>query len=129
RCRPRQDRTPGVVIRPYLELMRPANAVTALADVLAGWALAGAPGTRALPWLLGAIFCLYAAGVVLNDVFDRDVDSVERPERPIPSRRIGAAAAARFGAVLLAAGIALAGAAGQGSLAVAVLIAAMVLLY
>lgn len=28
---------------------------------------------------------LYAAGVVLNDYYDREIDAVERPERPIPS--------------------------------------------
>jgi 4-hydroxybenzoate polyprenyltransferase len=29
--------------------------------------------------------CLYLAGIVFNDVFDRKVDARERPTRPIPS--------------------------------------------
>ena len=73
-----------MTIRPYLELMRPANVATALADVLAGYAVAGLGNPRALPWLLLSTACLYAGGVVLNDFFDRDVDRLERPERPIP---------------------------------------------
>ena len=83
--------------RPYLELLRPANVVTALADVLAGFAIAGLGNRAALPWLLLATAALYAGGIVLNDVFDRDIDSSERPERPIPSGRVSVAAAAALG--------------------------------
>ena len=73
--------------RGYLELVRPANVATALADVLAGYAVAGL-GNPGLGWLLLSTACLYAGGVVLNDVFDRDLDRIERPERPIPSGRV-----------------------------------------
>ncbi len=93
------------MIRGYLDLLRPANVVTALADVLAGYAVAGLANHRALPWLLAATACLYAGGVVLNDVFDRDLDRAERPERPIPSGRVPVTRAASLGAGLLLAGI------------------------
>jgi 4-hydroxybenzoate polyprenyltransferase len=92
------------VLRAYLQLLRPANVVTALADVLAGFAVGGLQNRPALPWLLVATACLYAGGVVLNDFFDRHTDRVERPERPIPSGRVPAAAAAVLGAALLLAG-------------------------
>src|SRR5690349_14326443 len=74
-------------IWPYLQLMRPANVVTANADVLAGFAAASG-GWSKLPWLLAATCGLYAGGVVLNDVFDSALDQSERPERPIPSGRV-----------------------------------------
>src|SRR3954463_16812892 len=93
------------VSRGYVELIRPANVATALGDVLAGYTVAGLGNHAALPWLLLSTACLYAGGVVLNDFFDRDLDRIERPERPIPSRRVTAAAAGRLGAGLLAAGI------------------------
>lgn len=96
------------MLRACLELLRPANVVTALADVLAGLAVAGLPSRGLLIWLLPATACLYGGGVVLNDLFDRGLDRVERPERPIPSGRISAAAAAWFGGVLLAIGVGLA---------------------
>ena len=115
--------------RPYLVLLRPANVVTALADVLAGYAVAGVPVPVTLHWLLGAAACLYAGGVVLNDYFDRDLDGIERPERPIPSGQIPARRAAALGAALLGAGVALAAAVNSASLAVAAGIAALVLLY
>src|SRR5262245_15685966 len=92
-------------LRDYIELIRPANVVTAFADVLAGYALAGLQNPGTLPWLLPATASLYAGGIVLNDYFDRDLDRVERPERPIPSGRISGRSAAALGAVLLIAGV------------------------
>lgn len=84
--------------RAALELMRPANILTAFADILAGFAVAGGsllatgtadlPGTLTLLLLLVATFGLYGGGVVFNDYFDAALDAVERPERPIPSGRI-----------------------------------------
>lgn len=116
-------------MRPYLELLRPANVVTALADVLAGFAVAGLVNRAALPWLLVSTACLYAGGVVLNDVLDREVDRVERPERPIPSGRVPAGHAARFGAGLLLAGVAAAALATAAAALVAAAIAGAVLFY
>jgi 4-hydroxybenzoate polyprenyltransferase len=116
-------------LRAYLELLRPPNVVTAVADVLAGYAVAGRANIRALPWLLGATACLYAGGVVLNDFFDRGIDAVERPERPIPSGRVAAGVAGGLGAALLALGVIAAGKATAEALAIAVAIAAFVLLY
>jgi 4-hydroxybenzoate polyprenyltransferase len=115
--------------RGYLELLRPANVATALADVLAGYAVAGLGNHRALGWLLLATACLYAGGVVLNDVFDRDIDRIERPERPIPSRRVSVAAAALLGAGLLGLGVLAGALATPAAGVVAGLVAAAVLLY
>jgi len=117
------------MLRAYLQLLRPANVATALADVLAGFAIAGATNRSAWPWLLLATACLYAGGVVLNDVFDRDLDRRERPERPIPSGRVTAAGAAALGGGLLALGTLAAAGAGTAALLVALAIAACVLLY
>ena len=116
-------------MRGYLELLRPPNVVTAVADVLAGYAVAGRPNPRVLPWLIGATVCLYAGGVVLNDFFDRHLDARERPERPIPSGRVPASSAAAFGGALLVAGILAAFAATRTTAAVAAAIAGFVLLY
>lgn len=102
----------------HLVLMRPANIITAVADILLGFAASGAvqllraggsvalghPQLQALYWLVAATIGLYGGGVVLNDVFDADLDQVERPERPIPS-----GAASRLSASLLGAGLLLAG--------------------
>jgi 4-hydroxybenzoate polyprenyltransferase len=116
-------------LRSFLELLRPANVTTALADVLAGYAVAGVGNPTALPWLLVSTACLYGGGVVLNDIFDRDIDRIERPERPIPSGRVPTRSAAILGASLLGAGILSATQATGTAAIIAALIAAFVLLY
>lgn len=121
--------SPSNTTRAWLALLRPANVATALADVLAGTAVAAWLDLRGLPWLLLSTACLYAGGVVLNDVFDRELDRVERPERPIPSGRVRPSAAAALGAALLGAGILAASAVNRTALLVAGALAALVLLY
>lgn len=103
----------------YLRLMRPANIITAISDILAGIAIAIAvTGSRDMlqwqsVWLLViSTGGLYGGGVVLNDVFDAELDKKERPERPIPSGLIAKSAAAVFGIVLLLVGILAAAGAG-----------------
>jgi 4-hydroxybenzoate polyprenyltransferase len=97
-------------IRAYLELMRPANIVTAFADILAGFAVAGGVisfsgeatffSPEGLWWLLLSTFGLYGGGVVFNDVFDAELDAKERPERAIPSGRVSKFQASLLGTFL-----------------------------
>ncbi len=90
-------------VRPYLVLIRPANVVTSVADVLAGLAVASSVGDFSLKsglLLILATACLYAGGIVFNDYFDRHIDRVERPERPIPSGAVSPSSAAMFGITL-----------------------------
>jgi len=113
----------------YLELLRPANVMTALADGLAGFAASGLGNPHALPWLLSANCCLYAGGVTLNDFFDCELDLLERPERPIPSGRVSPAAAGSLGAALLVSGVLAASRAGKSACLIASAIGIAVLLY
>ena len=98
------------MVKALLSLTRPANLVTAVADVLAGIAIAGylvqySPAPAPVGWLALATVCLYGGGVVFNDVFDAELDAVERPERPIPSGVVSIRLAALLGAILLLIGI------------------------
>ena len=52
-------------------LLDPANVATALADVLAGFAIAGLGNRHSARLLCAGDRRLYAGGIVLNDVFDR----------------------------------------------------------
>ena len=116
-------------LRGYFELVRPPNVATALADVLAGYAIAGLGHPSRLAWLLVATAALYAGGIVFNDFFDRRLDAVERPERPIPSGRVAPQWAAVFGATLLLVGIGAASMATPAASAIALAIAMLALIY
>ncbi len=114
---------------PYLELTRPANLVTAAADVFAGYAVAGLPPPQVLPLLIISGVLLYAGGVVMNDVIDARRDRYSRPERPIPSGRARRRPAAAWGMSLLTVGVAAAFAVGMASGTIASLLALAALLY
>src|SRR5579864_6868436 len=93
----------------YLQLCRLPAVFSAMADIFAGYLLTHASPPTLAPaatfgLLLGASSCLYLAGMVLNDVFDREVDARERPGRPIPSGRVSLTVAIGLGFALLAAG-------------------------
>jgi len=114
-----------------LQLVRIPTVFTAMADIFLGFLLTRrslAPvDTFAL--LLAASVCIYWTGMILNDYFDRDVDSQERPGRPIPSGRIPAGSALKLGVMLNVAGLGLAACAGQLSLQIALLLTLCVWLY
>ena len=115
-----------------LRLIRPPNVFTAFADAVAGLLILRGLGI-AIPGHAFAIVlasgCLYLAGIVLNDVFDRDIDARERPRRPIPSGDVSLSFATALGASLMIAGIAIAFWVGSSAGCVALALAACILLY
>lgn len=126
----------------YLQLTRPANVITAIADIWAGFAIAGGwafmqsdleVGTQDfwtnLLWLSLSTIGLYAGGVAFNDIADAELDALERPERPIPSGRATKQKAITFASALLAFGIACAFQVNGTAGSLAILVAACALLY
>jgi 4-hydroxybenzoate polyprenyltransferase len=116
-----------------LRLMRPANIVTAVADILAGIGISGfflvdQADMSPVLWLVLANAGLYGGGVVMNDFFDANLDSLERPERPIPSGLIKRGEALTLGLCLLAGGVIFSFLASttSGAIALAIAIAAVV---
>ena len=114
-------------LQSYLELLRLPNVFTAVADVAMGfffvvvpdnqaaWALSNDGQQSLLPigiatvgLLAAASALLYSAGMVLNDVFDIELDREEQPDRPLPSGRIPLSSARWLGWQLLTLGILLA---------------------
>lgn len=126
----------------WLKLMRLPTVFTALSNVLCGFYIS--QNNRHLPtiivqpelWLLViASAGLYLGGMVLNDVFDAELDARERPERPIPSGQIRKRSAAVLGGLLLVIGVCSAWAAAavsetsMNAVIVAIVLAATVVLY
>jgi geranylgeranylglycerol-phosphate geranylgeranyltransferase len=91
-----------------LDLIRPVNCAMIGFAVVVG-ALVSKPATIVIPqlslgFLTGFFVCAYS--MVVNDIYDVEVDKVNRPERPIPSGRVTAHAATRISLVVLTAGMA-----------------------
>src|SRR5262245_23307306 len=101
---PRRGRS---AILPWLRLMRLPNVFTAIADVAMGYLFVQRELSNGsvLGCLVTASACLYTAGIVFNDVFDREIDTKERPFRPIPSGQISLSAASKLAVILLALGV------------------------
>ncbi len=95
----------------WLQLLRLPNVFTAAADVTMGFVVTQRgiepEQERDFGMLVAASCLLYLSGMVLNDVFDANVDAVERPGRPIPSGRISLRSATVVGWSMLTAGVAL----------------------
>ena len=99
---------PGAFVR----IMRPVNCVMIGFAVIVGAALAGV-NFSATSWLLflyGFLtgFFLTAGSMVVNDIVDRDLDTVNEPARPIPSGAVSVRQAQIFAGVLAFAGFAFA---------------------
>jgi 4-hydroxybenzoate polyprenyltransferase len=118
----------------FLRLVRPANIVTSVADVLAGIAISGYFLTEKQEFFAVFLLCistigLYGGGIVFNDVFDTELDKIERPERAIPSGAISKKEATLLGIILLGIGLSAAFAFSVRSGIIAFLILVFALVY
>lgn len=94
--------------RGALDIIRPVNCAMIGFAVIVG-AFVSRPTSvlavqLALGFLTGFFVCAYSMAV--NDVYDVEVDKVNRPERPIPSGRVSVKEGSRLAFVVLAVGMA-----------------------
>lgn len=75
------------------------------------------------------VFLITGAGNAINDYFDREIDAVNRPSRPIPSGRMAPGTARTWSFVLFALGCVLAAMLNGPCLAVAAISSAVLYLY
>ncbi|MES2791357.1 MAG: UbiA family prenyltransferase [Planctomycetota bacterium] len=119
---------------PYFQLCRLPAVFSAIADICCGFALTHLHPPTLQPYPIFALLVLascslYLAGMILNDVFDRQIDAQERPRRPIPSGRVSLQSAIRLAVILLIVGNIAAVCAGFTSSCVAVILTACILGY
>ena len=125
-----QPRVAGPV-RSWLQLVRLPAVFTALADICAGFACkrSSFEPVTIFAALLASSACLYLAGMIFNDVFDRRRDAIGRPGRPIPSGRIGVLPAVVVGLLLVAAGIGSAATVSRQALVISLALTACIFAY
>jgi 4-hydroxybenzoate polyprenyltransferase len=102
---PLRSNPPVTRILPFLKLLRLGTLFSPAADVVASAAVLGLPWDTDLVRAMLASVALYAAGMVWNDIADRRLDAVQRPERPLPRGDIGLVTAVLLGLALLALGL------------------------
>ncbi|WP_367237663.1 UbiA family prenyltransferase [uncultured Methanobrevibacter sp.] len=90
-------------MNPYLEILRPGNALMGAISIIL---IAIIDKTISIPIVLAmmTVFFETAAGNVINDYFDYNIDLINKPERPIPSGRISLENGKRYAYLLFAAG-------------------------
>jgi len=117
-------------LRAVLQLIRLPNLFTAMADSLAGYLLAGeAVSYSVAAKLMLCSYCLYAAGIALNDLCDLKQDRTERPDRPLPSGDISVQSAVVLILLLFAAGLTLANSIGRNVFLTAAILTVAIIAY
>ncbi len=125
------------ILGSYIDLARPftllAPALGMVSGGVMGW---GAGGGAAGPFpvsnvILGALLAmtLNAGSNAFNQIFDLEVDLVNRPDRPLPSGRLSKGRAGVFAAATYSASLALAGAINLQCLAIVAAGAAFTMIY
>jgi len=78
------------MIKVVLQLIRFPGIFTAFSNVLIGFFLIsnGNFEFSSLPYLLTTTGLLFSGGMMMNDYVDQKIDLIERPKRPLPSRKI-----------------------------------------
>ncbi len=89
----------------YVTIIRPANAVVSGITAIIAYLIASGTNVFSAFALFVIVTVICGAGNVLNDYFDRDIDKINRPDRPIPSGAVSPGNAAMWAGVLFTAGI------------------------
>ncbi len=118
-------------MRNYLKLARIGNVIIAFISVEVAGILCGLDVARS--WqILGAAAAaalITAGGNAINDLFDIDIDRINRPERPLASGRLSRNQVTAFYAGTTLAGLALSASINMWTLLIAAFAAVLVFLY
>ncbi|QLD88380.1 geranylgeranylglycerol-phosphate geranylgeranyltransferase [Natronomonas salina] len=95
-------------VRGLLELLRPGNAVAAGGLTFIGAFVAGGLGAP-LPTAFAVLATVLATGGgnAINDYFDREIDAINQPDRPIPRGAVSPRGALVYSITLFAVAVAL----------------------
>ncbi|MCZ9313009.1 MAG: geranylgeranylglycerol-phosphate geranylgeranyltransferase [Methanocorpusculum sp.] len=92
-------------LSPYVTIIRPANAVVSGITAVIAYLIASGTNPLSAFLLFFIVTVICGAGNVLNDYFDREIDKINRPDRPIPSGAVTPGSAAVWAGILFILGI------------------------
>lgn len=87
-----------MLMKPYVLLLRPPNFLITVASVFVSSLLAGGRSEHLTSMILAAVSAglIGGGGMVVNDIFDVEIDRINKPDRPLPSGNVAQGAAALF---------------------------------
>jgi len=90
----------------HFKLMRPPNSLLTIVAIWVGVVATGgnAMSVEALFAMISA-FLVVSGGFVINDYYDREIDAINDPDRPIPSGLVTPTDAQSFGYLLMTMGV------------------------
>ena len=115
----------------YFALARPLNALIAFVVILAAGVIASTSSTDWMNVVVAAVAgtLLASAANMINDVFDVEIDRINKPNRPLPAGRMSPRTAS-FAALLTAlAGVCLSLVAGTGIFLIALVSSVLIYMY
>lgn len=89
----------------YVTITRPVNSLAAGLAAIVAYLIATSTVIPETLLLFAVVALITAAGNVINDYFDVEIDRVNRPDRPIPSGQVSLPAARAYATTLFLAGI------------------------
>lgn len=116
---------------PYITLLRPLNGIMSAIAVWIGALLAGGaviPGKEII-YAMIAVFLISGAGMVVNDIFDINIDKHNRPNRPLPSGKVSMGKAKAYAVLLFVIGNAFGFLLGRNAIAITILATVLLSLY
>ena len=90
------------MFKDYLQLVRIPGIFTALSNVMIGYFFSlSETGVVSFPFLFLTSGMLFCSGMIFNDYFDLQIDKKERPDRPLPTKKISKQNALLLGVIFL----------------------------
>ena len=118
------------MFKDYLQLVRIPGIFTALSNVLIGYFfLLSETEVVSFPFLLLTSGMLFCSGMIFNDYFDLQIDKKERPDRPLPSKKISKQNAFLLGVIFIILANFFAFVVGYHSLIISLIMTALIIVY
>ena len=89
----------------FFNIIRPANSIVAGLAAIVAYLIATGTIVPGVILLMAVVILVTAAGNVINDYYDAEIDAINRPKRPIPSGTVTRNAALVYAGVLFILGI------------------------
>jgi geranylgeranylglycerol-phosphate geranylgeranyltransferase len=118
-------------MKPYITLIRPVNFVITALSIFVACLLAGGTQQQMIFMVFASLggALIGSGGMVINDIFDVEIDRINKPERPIPSGAVDRYDAMMFYGGLTGAGMIMAAYTTRPAFIIAFIAVPMIVMY